>query len=154
MNSIAPAPAQPRHAPGTHPWHTPDHPPDLLLAVGAIIGFSLVYGGKDAVNWATPEPKLFPPYSGVVPIVSAWIFAPLATASAAALIMFLCRTFVLRRNNPARLAMYVLPLAVFLTTWINIYFVFTKVGASGGGLQLRVLAYRGWPLLHPACLIA
>lgn len=94
--------------------------------IGAIIGFSLVYGGKDAINWATPEPKLFPPYSGVVPIVCAWVFAPLATASAAALIMYLCRTFVLRRQNPARLAMMVLPLAVFITTWINIYFVFTK----------------------------
>lgn len=26
--------------------------------IGAIIGFSLVYGGKDAVNWATPDSKV------------------------------------------------------------------------------------------------
>ncbi len=114
--------------------------------VGAIIGFSLVYGGKDAVNWATPAPNLFPPYSGVVPIVCAWVFAPLATASAAALIMYLCRTFVLRRNNPARLAMFVLPLAVFITTWINIYFVFTKVGR--GWARARAAAAAAAACMH------
>ncbi len=96
-------------------------------AVGAIIGFSLVYGGKDAVNWATPAPNLFPPYSGVVPIVCAWFFAPLATAAASALIMSLIRSFVLRQQSPAKKALIVLPLAVFVTLWVNIYFVFTKV---------------------------
>jgi phosphate/sulfate permease len=54
-----------------------------------------------------------------VPIVCAWVFAPLATASASALIMVLCRTLVLRRPNPAKWAMVVLPLAVFITTWVS-----------------------------------
>jgi sodium-dependent phosphate transporter len=110
------------------PPHPPTHPPTPFNnAVGAILGFSLVYGGKDAVNWATPDPKKFPPYNGAVPIFCAWVFAPIATAIAAALTLWLLRTFVLRRPNPAKLSMFVLPLSVFLTTWICIYFVFTKV---------------------------
>jgi phosphate/sulfate permease len=102
-----------------------------------------VYGGKDAVNWATPDTTKFPPYSGVVPIVSAWIFAPLATAAAAALIMVLCRTLVLRRPNPARLAMFVLPLAVFLTTWVS---AGGAQHSSGDGDQLASAASERWAL--------
>ncbi len=36
--------------------------------IGAIMGFSLVYGGGDAVLWAVPDKASFPPYKGVVPV--------------------------------------------------------------------------------------
>ncbi len=36
--------------------------------IGAIMGFSLVYGGGDAVLWAAPDTTSFPPYKGVVPV--------------------------------------------------------------------------------------
>lgn len=36
--------------------------------IGAIMGFSLVYGGSDAVLWAVPDKAAFPPYKGVVPV--------------------------------------------------------------------------------------
>ena len=111
-------PPGPLPATSTAPRPLPTRPPPPR-AVGAIIGFSLVYGGKDAVNWATPAPNLFPPYSGVVPIVSAWLFAPVATALAAAIIVFLMRTFVLRRPNPAKWSLAVLPVSVFLTSWVS-----------------------------------
>lgn len=35
---------------------------NLVLAVGGIVGFALVFGGAGAVQWAKPDPKSFPPY--------------------------------------------------------------------------------------------
>ena len=94
--------------------------------IGCIMGFSLVYKGVDGVMWAIPDKNAFPPYKGVVPIFFSWVFSPLLTATASATIFWLCRTFVLRRQNASKKALYVLPLAVFGTSWINIYFVLTK----------------------------
>ncbi|KAG2436483.1 hypothetical protein HXX76_006784 [Chlamydomonas incerta] len=94
--------------------------------IGAIIGFSLVYGGADAVNWATPDKASFPPYKGVVPIICSWFFSPVLTGAASALIFVTVRTLVLRRANSYGLSFWVLPPFVCLTTWINIYFVFTR----------------------------
>jgi solute carrier family 20 (sodium-dependent phosphate transporter) len=94
--------------------------------IGCIMGFSLVYRGRNGVNWAIPDTKSFPPYKGVVPIFCSWVFSPLLTAVASATIFLLCRTFVLRRQNASKKALYVLPIAVFGTTWINVYFVLTK----------------------------
>ena len=94
--------------------------------IGCIMGFSLVYKGVDGVIWAIPYKDSFPPYKGVVPIFFSWVFSPLLTASASAIIFLLCRTFVLRRQNASKKALYVLPLAVFGTSWINVYFVLTR----------------------------
>jgi hypothetical protein len=33
----------------------------VMCAVGGIMGFALVFGGGSAVQWATPDPKSFPP---------------------------------------------------------------------------------------------
>lgn len=94
--------------------------------IGCIMGFSLVYKGINGVIWALPDEGSFPPYKGVVPIFFSWVFSPLLTGTAAAIIFLLCRTFVLRRQNASKKALYVLPLAVFGTSWINVYFVLTK----------------------------
>ena len=94
--------------------------------IGCIMGFSLVYKGSNGVVWAEPDTASFPPYKGVVPIFFSWVFSPLLTATASATIFMLCRTFVLRRQNASKKALYVLPVAVFGTTWINVYFVLTK----------------------------
>ena len=82
--------------------------------------------------------------------MSAWVFAPLATATAAALVLYVLRTFVLRRANPAKWSMAVLPVAVFITTWVNIYFVFTKVRARG--LDSVFTLQLQWP--PGACVVA
>jgi sodium-dependent phosphate transporter len=96
--------------------------------IGGIIGFSLVYAGKDGVAWAIPDDsgKSFPPYKGVIPIVLSWFVSPILTGLASAFIFVSTRQLVLRRENAYRLSYYVLPLFVLITTWINIYFVFTK----------------------------
>jgi sodium-dependent phosphate transporter len=94
--------------------------------IGGILGFSLVYAGKDGVMWAIPDPKAFPPYKGVVPIILSWFVSPILTGAASALIYTTTRSLVLRRPNAYQLSYYVLPPMVLLTTWINVYFVLTK----------------------------
>lgn len=94
--------------------------------IGAIMGFSLVYGGSDAVLWAVPDKAAFPPYKGVVPIILSWFFSPVLTGLASAIIFVTVRTLVLRREKSYQLSFWVLPFMVLFTTWINIYFVFTK----------------------------
>ncbi|GBF87500.1 sodium phosphate symporter [Raphidocelis subcapitata] len=98
--------------------------------IGGILGFALVYRGSSAVQWATPDPASFPPYKGVVPIIMSWFFSPVLTAASSALIFSVLRSAVLRRNNAYNLAFYVLPIAVFITTFINVFFVFTKGAAK------------------------
>jgi cation transport ATPase len=97
-----------------------------LVAVAGIMGFALVYAGKGGVLWAEKDTDSFPPVKGVLPIVLSWFISPLLAAAAAALIFFACRTAVLRRPNSYNMSFYVLPVAVFITTWINMYFIFTK----------------------------
>ncbi|PNH03788.1 Phosphate-repressible phosphate permease [Tetrabaena socialis] len=94
--------------------------------IGAIIGFSLVYGGKDAVNWATPDKASFPPVKGVVPIILSWFVSPILTGAASSCLFLTVRTLVLRRANSYQLSFWVLPFMVLITSFINIYFVFTK----------------------------
>ncbi|KAL3681813.1 hypothetical protein R1sor_024769 [Riccia sorocarpa] len=94
--------------------------------IGAIIGFALVWDGKDAVLWAKRDSGNFPPYKGVIAIVLSWFIAPVLTGLAAALIFFVVRTLVLRRKNAYALSFWTLPPFVLITTWVNIYFVFTK----------------------------
>lgn len=96
-------------------------------AVGGILGFALVFGGGSAVQWATPKPGSFPPYGGVVPIICAWFISPILTGAAAALLFFILRTAVLRANNAYFRSFWALPPAVFVTFFINVFFVLTKV---------------------------
>lgn len=94
--------------------------------IGCIMGFSLVLKGKDGVLWAVKDNNSFPPYKGVVPIFFSWVISPLLTGIASAIIFGLCKYLVLRRQNSVVKSAVVLPFAVFLTTWINVFFVFTK----------------------------
>lgn len=100
--------------------------------IGSIIGFSLVYGGKDAVNWAVKDPSgsTFPPYTGVLPVVLSWFFSPILTSIGAATLFIILRTIVLRQENSHFKAIWVLPVAMWLTTFVNVYFVLTKGAAK------------------------
>lgn len=95
----------------------------FLDAVGGIIGFALCFKGGKAVQWATPDPNSFPPYKGVVPIIMSWFFSPILTGAASAFIFFVVRTLVMRRQNARDLVFWVLPIAVLITAFINIFFV-------------------------------
>jgi solute carrier family 20 (sodium-dependent phosphate transporter) len=98
--------------------------------IGGIVGFALVWEGADGIKWAKKDDSKFPPYAGVLPIILSWFVAPILTAIGSMLIFGIIRFLVLRRENGLKLSYYVLPPAVFLTAWINMYFVFTKVSNS------------------------
>lgn len=98
--------------------------------IGGIIGFALVWDGKDAVVWAKKDTNSFPPYKGVIAIILSWFIAPILSGLAAALLFFVVRTLVLRRKNAYNLSFWVLPPFVLITSWVNMYFVFTKVCLS------------------------
>ena len=100
----------------------------VYFAVGGIIGFALIWAGKDGVIWARRQSSgAFPPYSGLISIVLAWFVAPILTGLASALFFSIIRTLILRRKQALQLSFWLLPLAVLATTWVNIYFVLTKV---------------------------
>ncbi|BBN09461.1 solute carrier family 20 (sodium-dependent phosphate transporter) [Marchantia polymorpha subsp. ruderalis] len=94
--------------------------------IGGIIGFALVWDGSNAVVWAKKDTNSFPPYKGVVAIVMSWFIAPVITGLVSAFIFFVVRTAVLRRKNAYALSFWTLPPFVLITTWVNMYFVFTK----------------------------
>ncbi|CAM9477726.1 unnamed protein product [Phaeothamnion confervicola] len=98
--------------------------------IGGIIGFSMVYGGAGAVNWATPNPDNWPPYNGVVPVVVSWVLCPLLTATSSIIIFGTLRAVVLRSPNAVSRAYWVLPIAVFLTGWLCSFFVMAKGAAK------------------------
>lgn len=105
-----------------------DHTKAYCCAVGGIIGFALIWAGKDGVIWARRQASgAFPPYSGLVSIVLAWFIAPILTGLASSLFFIIIRTCILRRKQALQLSCWLLPIAVLATSWVNVYFVLTKV---------------------------
>ena len=94
--------------------------------IAGIIGFSIAFNGKGGVLWIIDDPNVIPPYRGVVPIVIAWFFAPIATAFTSFSMFFLTRRFILRNENCYERSFIMLPIIVTFCSWINIYFVFVK----------------------------
>ena len=108
--------------------------------IAGIIGFALAFNGEGGVLWIVDDPLSIPPYKGVVPIVIAWFFAPIATATCSASIFAITRILVLRNENSYERSFYMLPFFVVFCSWINIYFVFVKgakktFAANSGGAE-------------------
>ncbi len=94
--------------------------------IGGIIGFAMAWGGSNSVIWAEPDPSKIPPIKGVVPIILSWFVSPLLTAIASAVIYGINVFAVLRSEHSLSRSFYVLPVLIFATVMIDIYFVFTK----------------------------
>ena len=94
--------------------------------IAGIVGFALAFNSTQGVLWITYDPLSIPPYKGMVPIVIAWFFAPIATAFVSASMFSITRAVVLRNENSYERSFYTLPLFVTFCSWINIYFVFVK----------------------------
>ncbi|GIL86085.1 hypothetical protein Vretimale_13891 [Volvox reticuliferus] len=92
---------------------------------GAVLGFAFVYGGPKAVVWLEPQDD-FPYMRGMVPIVVSWFISPLMSGLATAMLFFIVRTAILRRERSLELAFWALPVLVLLTVFINVYFVLFK----------------------------
>ena len=93
--------------------------------IAGIIGFSLVFK-KNSVLWITDSAEQWPPYQGIVPIVVAWVFSPVSCGFCSCYLFKFFRWSILRSPHGYTRVFYVFPLLVLCTTWINIYFVFTK----------------------------
>lgn len=93
--------------------------------IGAIMGFSLVYGGVDGVLWNQKRGD-FPYTKGFLPIVLSWFFSPIIGGILGAIIFSLNRICILRRQASTMLAIYSLPVLLFFTFFINIMFVLAK----------------------------
>jgi len=93
--------------------------------IGGIIGFALCFKGRDAVIWNV-ETEEFPFRKGLTVIVISWFTSPVFAAVGSAIIFFLCRTLVLRRENSFTKSFYILPAAILLTVFINVFFVISK----------------------------
>lgn len=98
--------------------------------IGSIMGFSMVYGGSNAVNWAVRDNSSFPPYKGFVPIVCSWFIAPILCGLAAAILFMGTKYLVLKRKNSYQMSFYLLPVFVALTVWLCVFFTLTKGAAK------------------------
>ena len=91
------------------------------------MGFAMVFGGGGGVLWFEKKGD-FPFCKGFVPIVLSWFFSPLIGGTLSFIIFLTNRTFILRSKNSTNLAIWSLPILLFLTFFINIMFVLAKVG--------------------------
>ncbi|GLC55696.1 hypothetical protein PLESTB_001015700 [Pleodorina starrii] len=93
--------------------------------IGAVMGFGLVWGGSGAIVW-NDRIKEFPYSKGLVPVICSWFVSPLMSGIVAALLFALNRGVILRRENSTNLAIYMYPLLVGITVFINVFFVIYK----------------------------
>ncbi|KAI8476390.1 MAG: phosphate transporter [Monoraphidium minutum] len=93
--------------------------------IGGVVGFALVFGGGNAVIWYA-KTSTFPYISGMVPVFVSWFLSPVLAGLITLILFLVIRTAVLRRVNSTKIAYWVLPILVFLTIFINLFFILTK----------------------------
>ncbi len=74
--------------------------------MSAVVGFSLVYGGKEAVVWWS-RPSTFPFIGGIVPVIVSWLMSPVLAAVFSYVLYYVTRATVLRRQNSTKAAYWV-----------------------------------------------
>mmetsp|Transcript_10674 Transcript_10674/g.25327 ORF Transcript_10674/g.25327 Transcript_10674/m.25327 type:complete len:493 (-) Transcript_10674:553-2031(-) len=97
--------------------------------IGGIIGMAVTAEGWKAVNWYQSSSR-FPYVEGVVAIVISWIVSPVLSGLLSTALFGSVRYLVLRAENSYDRSWYVLPLLVFVTVLVNVFFIIFK-GASG-----------------------
>ena len=83
--------------------------------IGAIIGFSLSYGGADGINW-----------NKVGLIVASWFASPLIAGVFSLSIFTLVKKFVFDTVNPYERTARIFPVLTFITFFINTLFIIYK----------------------------
>ena len=76
--------------------------------IGAIVGFSLAYGGTDAVNW-----------DKIGLVVASWILSPLLAGVFSLFIFFMMNTFIFKSQYVINRIIFVFPVITFITFFIN-----------------------------------
>ena len=83
--------------------------------IGAIIGFSMAYGGTGAVAW-----------NSVGLVVLSWILSPILSGLFSFVFYYLCKRFVFTKDNAYNLTLRIFPALIFGTFLINTFFIFYK----------------------------
>ena len=83
--------------------------------IGAIVGFSLAYGGKEAVMW---EKVGF--------IVLSWVLSPLLAGVFSSSFFYSIHRFIFRSSKPYENTMKLFPIITFFTFFINALFIIYK----------------------------
>ena len=83
--------------------------------IGAIIGFSMAYGGTGAVAW-----------NSVGFVVLSWILSPILSGLFSFVFYYLCKRFVFTKDNAYILTLRIFPVLIFGTFLINTFFIFYK----------------------------
>ena len=83
--------------------------------IGAIIGFSLAYGGADGINW-----------NKVGLIVASWFASPIIAGVFSLSIFTLIKKFVFDTVNPYERTARIFPVLTFITFFINSLFIIYK----------------------------
>lgn len=96
--------------------------------VAGVIGIGLVHGGFDSVVWYKYDKSkdFLSKFQGVVPIFASWIISPILSAGLGALLFWLSRNFILRRQNSTKISYIFFPILVTITIAVNIYFIIYK----------------------------
>jgi sodium-dependent phosphate transporter len=90
--------------------------------IGGLVGFSLTYGGRECVKWWERDNE-FPYREGVGLIVIGWAVSPIITSLLAGGLFFAVRSCILRHKNAFKRAMYIFPMLVVATIFLNVFFV-------------------------------
>ena len=83
--------------------------------IGAIVGFSLAYGGADSVVW-----------DKIGMIVASWIISPFIAGLFSLTLFYLVKRYAFKTNNPFEMTLRIFPILTFLTFLINGFFIFYK----------------------------
>eukprot|EP00186_Timspurckia_oligopyrenoides_P001418 CAMPEP_0182442958 /NCGR_PEP_ID=MMETSP1172-20130603/1810_1 /TAXON_ID=708627 /ORGANISM="Timspurckia oligopyrenoides, Strain CCMP3278" /LENGTH=669 /DNA_ID=CAMNT_0024638069 /DNA_START=221 /DNA_END=2230 /DNA_ORIENTATION=+ len=100
--------------------------------IGSFIGIGLAYRGGDAVVWLSKGEGV-DKLKGVVGVIASWFISPLLSAVFSIAIFLIVRHGVLRRKNPAKLALLTAPIWYFLAFTITMFFIVYK-----GSPQLKL----------------
>ena len=83
--------------------------------IGAIVGFSLAYGGVDMIVWRK-----------IGLIVLSWLLSPLIAGIFSLITYSLLNHFVFKRENSFNKIMFLFPILTFITFFINSLFIIYK----------------------------
>ena len=112
--------------------------------VGGIMGFSLAFGGVDAVNWNSSIPD-FPYISGLSVIVCSWVTSPIFTGILAAIFYTIVKCVVLSapEGEAGKRASLMLPFIVGFTVWIESMLIIVKAAGPQLGWGFGDAAWVG-----------
>ncbi len=109
--------------------------------VGAIIGFSIAYDGRDSVKWDID--------GGVGGIILSWIISPVLASAFALTFYLLLKHYVFKSKNAVERTLMLFPVLVLCVFAVNSYFIFFK-----GAPQLELDELPEWEVHTIAWCIA